>query len=192
MLGYLKKIANEVIFKRLGDRGKNVFSYGKIQNTLIGNVWIAITKKGIVAIDFDMEKNEFINQTEELTGGHAIPQNEEVEQAAVQLNRYLQGNIGEILLPIDMSNVSEFQKEVLEIVAKVPHGQVVTYGDIARMIGKPGASQAVGQALRWNPVPIVVPCHRVLSADGTLGGYGGRMGSERKIELLKLEGVILT
>ncbi|MCH7662261.1 MAG: methylated-DNA--[protein]-cysteine S-methyltransferase [Chloroflexi bacterium] len=181
-----------VIFNKLGYKGKNDFSYGKITNTLIGNVWIAVTKTGLVAIDFDMEEHEFINQTEELTGGHAIPPNEHVENAATQLRMYLEGKTTEILFPVDLSNVSRFQRAVLETVAKVERGQVVTYGDIARMIGKPGASQAVGQALRRNPTPISVPCHRVLSADGTLGGYGGRMGSERKIELLKLEGVILT
>ncbi len=192
MLGYLKKIANAVILIRLGDKGKDVFSYGKIHNTVIGDVWVAVTKKGLVAIDFEIEKNEFITKTEELTGGRAVTQNVQVEEVIEELGEYLEGKIDEILFPVDMSHLSGFQKEVLETVTKVVYGQVVTYGDIARMIGKPGASQAVGQALRGNPIPIVVPCHRVLSADGTLGGYGGRMGSERKIKLLKLEGVILS
>ena len=192
MLKYLKKIASAATLIKLGNKDKNIFSYGIIQDTLVGNVWIAISKIGLVAIDFDKEKSEFIKQTEELTGGNAVPQNEQVEHAASQLRNYLMGGTHEILLTVDLSIVSGFQQDVLETVAKVARGQVVTYGDIAKMIGKPNASQAVGQALRWNPVPIVIPCHRVLSADGTLGGYGGRMGSERKIKLLKLEGIILT
>ncbi|MBN2503327.1 MAG: MGMT family protein, partial [Anaerolineales bacterium] len=70
-------------------------------------------------------------------------------------------------------------------------GQVATYSEIAKTIGKPKASRAVGQALRRNPIPIVIPCHRVIASDGTLGGYAGVMGDKRKIKLLKLEGVML-
>jgi len=71
----------------------------------------------------------------------------------------------------------------------VPRGKVTTYGTIAAKMGKPGASRAVGAALRANPTPIVVPCHRVVKQDGTLGGYGGPTGTGRKAELLRKEGV---
>jgi methylated-DNA-[protein]-cysteine S-methyltransferase len=80
---------------------------------------------------------------------------------------------------------------VLNAARQVPRGQVATYGEIAERIGKPRAFRAVGQALRNNPIPIVIPCHRVINADGTLGGYGGKVGSQRKIQLLQLEGAIL-
>jgi methylated-DNA-[protein]-cysteine S-methyltransferase len=78
---------------------------------------------------------------------------------------------------------------VLEETRRVPRGQVSTYAEIARRIGNPKAVRAVGQALRRNPIPIVVPCHRVVASDGTLGGYGGNLRDQRKLDLLKLEGV---
>jgi len=76
-------------------------------------------------------------------------------------------------------------------VREIPFGASTTYGEIAEAIENPNSSRAIGQVLRRNPIPIIIPCHRVLSADGTLGGYGGVMGSKRKIALLKHEGVIL-
>ena len=94
-------------------------------------------------------------------------------------------------LPVDLHQLTDFQQEILGRVRRVPFGATTTYGEIADEIDNPNASRAIGQVLRRNPIPIIIPCHRVLSADGTLGGYGGVMGSERKIELLKHEGVIL-
>lgn len=85
--------------------------------------------------------------------------------------------------------VSRFAKRVYELTSKVPRGKVTTYGTIARRMGRPKASRAVGAALRANPTPIVVPCHRVVGQDGSLRGYGGGSGTPRKAELLKKEGV---
>lgn len=85
--------------------------------------------------------------------------------------------------------VSRFAKKVYELTSRVPRGKVTTYGTIARKMGKPRASRAVGAALRANPTPVVVPCHRVVGGDGGLRGYGGGAGTPRKAELLKKEGV---
>lgn len=85
--------------------------------------------------------------------------------------------------------VSPFAAEVYALVSGVPPGRVTTYGDLARKMGRPRASRAVGAALRANPTPIVVPCHRVVKSDGQLGGYGGAMGSKKKAKLLRKEGV---
>jgi O-6-methylguanine DNA methyltransferase len=85
--------------------------------------------------------------------------------------------------------VSKFAAKVYKLTSEVPRGKVTTYGAIATKIGKPGASRAVGGALRANPTPIVVPCHRVVKQDGGLGGYGGPTGTPRKAKLLKEEGV---
>src|SRR5262249_57180128 len=76
-------------------------------------------------------------------------------------------------LRIDFRNVSPFLRRVLAAAASVPPGQVVSYGEIARSIGQPRSSRAVGQALRRNPMPIILPCHRVIAAGGKIGGYGG-------------------
>lgn len=192
MLDYIKKIAGDVQGRMKIILGVNTIFYGRIPHTLLGDMWIATGKDGLVAVDFDMPESEFIRQTEKLSGKRLVTSEEEVKEIAAQILAYLDGNSQKIHYPVDLSNVSKFQRAVLVAVAEIQHGQMVTYGEIARIVGKPKASQAVGQALRRNPVPIAIPCHRVINADGTLGGYGGRMGIERKIKLLKLEGSILT
>jgi O-6-methylguanine DNA methyltransferase len=85
--------------------------------------------------------------------------------------------------------VSKFAARVYELTSKVPEGKVTTYGAIARKMGRPKASRAVGAALRANPTPIVVPCHRVVGFDGSLRGYGGGSGIPTKAKLLRKEGV---
>ena len=89
---------------------------------------------------------------------------------------------------LDFSGVtSEFQRVVYNRLIRVPHGHVTSYGQIAREMGKPDQARAVGQAVGANPIPIMIPCHRVVSSDGRLTGFSG--GLKRKVELLKLEGV---
>lgn len=90
-------------------------------------------------------------------------------------------------IDVDVSQFADFTVRVLEAVRSVPYGETVSYKDLARMVGRPLAARAVGQALGCNPVPIVVPCHRVLSSDGSLGGFSG--GLDWKKRLLDLEGV---
>lgn len=92
---------------------------------------------------------------------------------------------------MDLTSLTDFQRRVLLTTQQVPRGKVTTYGEIACQIGQPRASQAVGQALGRNPVPLVIPCHRVLASDGSLGGYSGGGGVKTKAQLLQLEGVRL-
>ena len=106
-----------------------------------------------------------------------------------QLAEYFTGSLREFSLPLDWSLTSGFNRQVLrELAAGVPYGTVVGYGDLARRVGQPGAAQAVGAAMGSNPLPVVVPCHRVVESDGGLGGFGG--GLETKRQLLALEGVL--
>ena len=90
-----------------------------------------------------------------------------------------------------MSKGTTFQKKVWDEIDKVPRGKVITYGEIAKNIGKPKAARAVANACGANPNPIVVPCHRVIRSDGELGGYSGSGGVKQKIKLLREEGVTL-
>jgi methylated-DNA-[protein]-cysteine S-methyltransferase len=103
-----------------------------------------------------------------------------------QLDEYFGGHRRDFEIPLDWSLVQGFGREVLDRTARIPYGQVATYGEVARDIGRPRASRATGNALGANPIPIVVPCHRVVRAGGVLGNYGG--GPERKAQLLELEG----
>jgi len=89
-------------------------------------------------------------------------------------------------VPVDLCLVAGFTRRVLECLRGVPHGTLVTYGELARRVGSPGAARAVGGAVGANPVPVVVPCHRVVAAGGRLGGFGGGLAAKRV--LLELEG----
>lgn len=104
-----------------------------------------------------------------------------------QIKGYLSGERDRLHLEFDLECFrSSFQRAVLEAASHIPYGQVISYGELARRIGRPQASRAVGNALGTNPVPIVIPCHRVVRGDGSAGGYVG--GTERKLRLLELEG----
>lgn len=103
------------------------------------------------------------------------------------LDRYLQGREVDFDVEVDISRLGVFTRQVLNELRKVPRGEVKTYGWLAKKIGKPGAARAVGQALKRNPIPIIIPCHRIIRDDGTLGGFS--MGVNIKERLLALEGV---
>jgi methylated-DNA-[protein]-cysteine S-methyltransferase len=109
-------------------------------------------------------------------------------RAAVQLGEYFAGKRREFDLELAPVG-TDFQLRVWNALRKIPYGAVRNYGDIARAIGQPGAARAVGQANGCNPLPIVIPCHRVIASDGTVGGYSG--GLAIKHRLLALEGVEL-
>ena len=103
--------------------------------------------------------------------------------------RYFGGERVALRASLEFPPVSGFRRRVWEATAHVPYGQVVTYGDVAARAGRPGGARAVGQAMAHNPLPLVVPCHRVVSANGGLGGFSAPGGVELKRRLLALEGV---
>jgi methylated-DNA-[protein]-cysteine S-methyltransferase len=107
------------------------------------------------------------------------------------LEEYFNGARNRFEIEYDLSGLTNFQRLVLEAVQQVPKGSYVTYLELAKRIGRPKAARAVGQALGSNPIPILIPCHRVIATDGSLGGYSAPGGVETKSELLKMEGAIL-
>jgi methylated-DNA-[protein]-cysteine S-methyltransferase len=117
-----------------------------------------------------------------------VVQQNRVAPILAQLDDYLQGKRHAFDLAIDWSPLTPFQRDVLQLVYTIPYGQTRTYGEIASELGKPGAARAAGQANATNPMPLVIPCHRVLGSDGHLHGYGGAGGVETKAWLLRLEG----
>ncbi|HEX9076970.1 MAG TPA: methylated-DNA--[protein]-cysteine S-methyltransferase [Anaerolineae bacterium] len=106
-----------------------------------------------------------------------------------ELREYAEGRGRSFSVALDLAGVKPFQRAVLAAIGKIPFGETRTYGWVAREIGNPKAARAVGQALHNNPIPIIIPCHRVIASDGSLGGYGG--GLPMKQRLLKLEGAML-
>jgi len=116
-------------------------------------------------------------------GGHDAPP--VVKDAANQLEEYFAGERTTFDIPMEPAGTT-FQKEVWAELSKIPYGQTISYGELARRVGRPKGPRAVGQANGKNPIPIIVPCHRVLAADG-LGGYAGGLAMKRA--LLAVEGV---
>ena len=103
--------------------------------------------------------------------------------------RLMEGEAEDLsLLVVDISQLPQFERSVLEETRAIPAGETRTYGEIARRIGAPGAARAVGRALGRNPVPVIIPCHRVLAADGRSGGFSAPGGASTKLRLLQLEG----
>ncbi len=169
--------------------GTATIFYDLVEKTPLGPVWVAAGLRGLVAVEYDGSEANFRSYLVKHIKGQPERSAEKVAAAKEQVLTYLLGQSSKLELDVDLSSITPFQRRVLEETRKVPRGQVSTYAEIARRIGNPKAVRAVGQALRRNPVPIVVPCHRVIASDGTLGGYGGKLRDKRKIELLRLEGV---
>ncbi|MCA9989531.1 MAG: methylated-DNA--[protein]-cysteine S-methyltransferase [Anaerolineales bacterium] len=159
-----------------------------LRESPIGPIWVAQSDAGLVAIYIGAHEARLREIIARLTKADIRRDPGRVQPALAQLHEYLHRQRQSFTLPIDNSILTPFQQEVLSLVQQIPYGQVRTYGDIARALGKPGASRAVGRANATNPLPIVIPCHRVLGSDGKLHGYGGGAGLETKAWLLRLEG----
>lgn len=128
-------------------------------------------------------------ETAERQGGQLLVYGGVRTPLAVRLVRYFAGERVDLSAPMEFPSVSEFRRRVWEVTAQVPYGKVVTYGGVATRAGRPGAARAVGQAMAHNPLPLVVPCHRVVAANGGLGGFSAEGGLQLKRRLLGLEGV---
>ncbi|QGV81198.1 methylated-DNA--[protein]-cysteine S-methyltransferase [Streptomyces ficellus] len=159
----------------------------------IGPLLLAATGEGLVSVVFHADDAVRDRALERLAGRLGA---ELVESAAGRLaepirrlDAYFAGALRDFGLPLDWSLTAGFNRQVLrELASGVPYGTVVGYGDLADRVGQPGAAQAVGTAMGSNPLPLVVPCHRVVESDGGIGGFGG--GLETKRRLLALEGVL--
>ena len=168
-------------------KGKIVY-YGYAPRTRVGPLFVAVNDRGVVALDFGLSEQAFVARVTQRVKATLIRSDDAAAEALRQVQEYLGGKRTRFDLRLDMSTMSEFQRRVLNIALKIPRGKVLTYGDVAKAIGKPQSSRAVGQALGHNPVPIVIPCHRVLGSDGSLHGYSGGGGIQTKAWLLRLEG----
>lgn len=116
-------------------------------------------------------------------------ESELTRKAAQQLTEYFQGCLQQFDLPVDISALTLFQQRVLQLTMQIPYGSKTTYGELAGKVGSPRAARAVGGALAVNPVPVIIPCHRVVASSGALTGYSATGGIMMKKFLLLLEGV---
>ncbi|MFD5005256.1 methylated-DNA--[protein]-cysteine S-methyltransferase [Streptomyces mutabilis] len=165
-----------------------------VVDTGIGPLLLAATPDGLVNVVFHARgttRGRALDKLAARLGAEPVeaPGSPLLTEAIRQVEAYFAGRRRDFDLPLDWSLISGFNREVLrELASGVPYGSVVGYGDLAGRVGQPGAAQAVGAAMGANPLPVVVPCHRVVGSDGGIGGFGG--GVETKRQLLALEGVL--
>lgn len=161
-------------------------AYGALDSP-VGELTVFVTRRGVVRIAFaDEERDAILEEMAARLSPRILPAAAATDTARRQLDEFLAGRRHEFDLPLDWSLVRGFAVGVLRATAAVPYGSTTTYREVAAAAGSPRAARAAGNALGSNPIPIVVPCHRVLHASGGLGGYAG--GLDRKRVLLRLEG----
>jgi methylated-DNA-[protein]-cysteine S-methyltransferase len=153
----------------------------------VGELLVAVTERGLCKIAYRPE--EALDELAAGFGARVLRIPRRVDRVRRELDEYFEGKRRDFELETDLSPVPAFQQLALRALALVPFGQVTTYGALAARIGRPRAARAVGGAMNRNPIPIVLPCHRVVGANGALVGYAG--GLDRKEALLRLEGVTL-
>jgi methylated-DNA-[protein]-cysteine S-methyltransferase len=182
------RTATIALAQRAAEAGLVDVAYGSLDSPL-GKLIVAVTPRGVVRIAYESELEEGVLQ--ELAEGvspRVLRAPERTDAARRELEGYFAGTVRRFDLPIDWTLVHGFAAGVLKATARVPFGHVATYGEMAASAGSPRAARAAGNALHINPIPIVVPCHRIVPASGGIGGYGG--GEDRKRFLLDLEGAL--
>ncbi|MEO6059231.1 MAG: methylated-DNA--[protein]-cysteine S-methyltransferase [Candidatus Limnocylindria bacterium] len=157
----------------------------------VGELTVFVTPRGLVRLAYENEPLEqAMAELVERVSPRILRAPARTDAARREIEAYFRGSLRAFGLAIDWSLVRGFAGNVLRAAAEVPFGKVTTYGRLAAKAGSPRAARAAGNALGSNPIPVVVPCHRVLHADGSLGGYSG--GIQRKRFLLELEGTLPT
>ena len=166
------------------------FWLATIPETPLGAITCAASTHGLAAVLFDSD--EYASGVLTIEPEPALATVAELlVSACAQIGTYLRGELKQFDLPLDWQLCTEFQQRVLKETCRIPYGQVRTYGQLANDLGQPKAIRAVGGAVAGNPMPLVVPCHRVISLRGHLRGYSGRGGVQTKAWLLQLEGHLL-
>lgn len=161
---------------------------GNIKATPLGEVWAAVSERGLVSVEYGVSRAEFESTVYRQTRREVQYEPAPVDAITRQIKEYLEGNRQTFDLKIDWSLLSsDFQRAALRKVFSIPYGETRTYADIAAQIGHANAPRAVGRANATNPMPLVIPCHRVVGTDGKLHGYGGKGGLKTKAWLLEME-----
>ena len=163
-------------------------SYGTVESPF-GELLAATTRRGLVRLAFPEEDvDEVLERLARAVSPRIVETPGALEGTRRELDEYFSGGRRRFDLKLDRALIGPFSRRVLGATARIPYGRVLSYQDVAARAGSPRGSRAAGNALGSNPIPIVIPCHRVLRSGGALGGYGG--GLERKRWLLQLEGAL--
>jgi methylated-DNA-[protein]-cysteine S-methyltransferase len=181
--------SREQLEARLDDLRSRIVAY-RVFDSPLGPVLLARSEQGIVLLEYLHGRRDLgASRLARIHGIEAVEDGAEVEGLYRDFCAYVEGRTQQLAWPLDLRLVrSAFQRKVLERTISIPYGAVVSYKRVASDLGQPRAVRAVAQALRWNPVPVAIPCHRVIGTSGLLTGYaGGETG--RKRQLLTTEGV---
>ena len=152
----------------------------------IGELLVAASDRGVASIWFDPDPADDLDRLARIGGPRVLRSPRSVDHARRELDEYFAGKRRSFDLQLDLRAMPPFTLEVLGELARVPYGETTTYGALAQRVGHPRAARAVGTVMNRNRIPIVLPCHRVVGANGNLTGYAG--GLDRKETLLELEG----
>ena len=184
-----EEAARAHLASRLADLRRRTLAYG-IFSSPLGPILIARSEEGVSLVEYLSGGRDFAHsRLSRVEGVEALPDGAEIEALYGELLEYVEGRRTRLGWPLDLRLArSGFHRAVLEATARIPYGAVRSYAGIADELGKPAATRAVAQALRWNPLPIVVPCHRVIGTSGALTGYAGKR-VRLKQRLLAVEGV---
>jgi len=159
-------------------------------DTPIGELLVAATPRGVVRISYLdwFPEDETLADLARRVSPRVLESPGRLDELRRELDEYFEGGRRRFDVKLDRALLGPFARKVLGRTARIPYGKVSTYSEVATAAGSPGASRAAGNALARNPIPIVIPCHRVLRRGGGMGGYAG--GLDRKARLLALEGAI--
>ncbi|MBU8577669.1 methylated-DNA--[protein]-cysteine S-methyltransferase [Brevibacterium luteolum] len=175
----------QLLDDQAGDAGLVDVGYTVIDSP-IGALLLAATSRGLVRVAFDSEDHDAVlAELAEKISPRVLEADAQLAPIAAQVEEYFAGQRRDFDIPLDRRLSSGFRREVQRQLSEIPYGTTQSYSEVAAAIGQPTAVRAVGTACAQNPIPLVVPCHRVLRSDGSLGGYRG--GLPAKQQLLELE-----
>ncbi|MCH7782416.1 methylated-DNA--[protein]-cysteine S-methyltransferase [candidate division KSB1 bacterium] len=173
--------------ERMENDQSTTIHYSSFQSPM-GKMHIGVTEKGLCCIAMsDSSWHAFLEESGKRTEIKLSESDSRTDETKQKLKRYFEGKIKLFDIPVDLFAMTSFEKKVLTSTKKIQFGNLKSYQEIAESIGSPKASRAVGNALGKNPIPIVIPCHRVIKTDGTIGGFSS--GLDKKRFLLKLENI---
>lgn len=161
--------------------------YAETQSKTLGLLWAASTEWGLWALSYGIDADEFRTQILERGPAELLYDEDRLAPVLQEVQDFLDGDRQNFDLSIDWRGMTDFQIAVRRAVMALPYGETASYGEIAARVGNPRAARAVGAVQASNPISFIIPCHRVLGADGSLHGYGGFGGLETKAWLLELE-----
>ncbi len=152
-----------------------------------GGLWIFVSRKGVFGVCFGTGTlSKLPEKIVRRVGSLPRKADGRLSSMAREFERYLLGYSKQIPLPADLRGLTHFQRRVLHVVSRIPYGETRAYQWVARQVGQPTASRAVGAACGANPVPLLIPCHRVIAKDGTLGGFSAGLPHKRRLLDLEL------